>query len=603
MTFPNLSKEKLLSLDIETYDPNLKKLGVGVRRNDSYILGVAIATKDKEWYFPLNHIDTENNINNDNFYKWLKTLSNNDFVFANAMYDLDHLQYKDFNVSGKIFDVQFAEPLIDEHRRTYALDSLGEKYLGRGKEKTKIDIFCEENNLKGDARKHLYKMSSNLVGRYAKIDTRLTYDVFQKQVPILENQELMNVFNMECKLVPLLLQMKRVGVRVDNNRREELIIKYSRVIDEAQNRLNNKAGFEVNVYASRSLAMFFDNLGYDYPLTERTKAPSFTAQFLSHCDYKEAELILKIKKYKVAMNNFLDGSLKDYLVKNRVHADFNPLRSDEYGTVTGRFSACKPNLQQIPGRVPEIKKDIRGLLLPEEGYNWVKGDYSQVELRVLAHYARGEKADEIRNMYIKDPLTDFHQACADMIGVKRKLAKNINFGVVYGMGIPLLASTLGLSLDEGTDVIDNYHKKMPFLKKTQYDASAIMQRRGYVKTILCRRGKPKKYSEKEIIEYLGKWRRKPNPFRKALNKIIQGTAADVMKKAMVDSFDAGIFNTLIPHLTVHDEIDVSMPKTKEGEEAVKEMKYIFENTIKFKVPLILDLEIGPNWADLKDYEV
>lgn len=575
--FPNLQNEKLIALDLETYDPDIKT--IGCRSPKSYILGVSISTKDKDWYFPLRHRHEEN-CNEENFFNWLRDLSNISIVGANILYDLDFLQYTGYKPQKNIFDVQFAEPLIDENRGSYSLDALGKIYFNIGKEKSEIENFCEENKLRGDARKHLYLMPSHIVGKYAKKDTRLTYDIFEKQIPILKEQELWNVFSMECSLLPLLLQMKEIGVRIDERKLITLQTKYEKKLAGAKKELHNITGFDVNVYATESIKMAWEKMGYPFVYTQKGN-PSFSHYVLENHGSELAKKITEVRKYEKVYNDYIIG-IRRFITNGRIHASFHPLRNDNFGTVSGRFSSSNPNLQQMPSRDPEIKKDIRGLFIPEKGHSWVKGDYSQIEYRIFAHYARGKGSDELREAYRNDPTIDFHQRLADIIGESRTMAKTINFGAIYGMGIAKLCKSLNISEEEGRSILNGYYNRFPFLKYTLNTASNVAKRRGYVKTIMGRR---RRFKDKQFCY-------------RALNSIVQGSAADLLKAAMVATYEQGIFKILKPHITVHDEMDCSMPNTKEGEEALCEMKNIFENVIGFKVPIIFDIDIMKNnWGE------
>jgi DNA polymerase I-like protein with 3'-5' exonuclease and polymerase domains len=601
MAYPNLDQAKIIALDIETCDPDLKKLGAGPRR-DGKILGTSIAVKGASWYFidkksyeelgrSNQIVEGPNIISCDkSFYKWLKSYEDRIFLGANFLYDLDYLQYEGFNPC-KVLDVQIAEPLIDENQVKYSLDFIGKKYLGHGKKKDEIQEYCDTHGLKGDPRKHLYKMPSDLVGKYAKIDTEVTLQVFEKQLAILKDQELIDVFDMEMRLFPMLRRMKKTGVRISRKKLYEVDDKYTEKISASQKELDKLAGFSVNVNSGKDLKKAFDKFGYEYSFNELTENmkekgkdpnPCFNSKFLGSCKHGLGKHALTVRNYSSIKSKFVDG-LDKFIVEGRLHCDFNPMKSDEYGTVSGRFSSSKPNLQQMPSHVPEFKNDIRSLFLPEDGYLWGRGDESQIELRMLAHYGIGPGSEELRQRLINNPNTDIHQECADMVGIERKPAKTINFGVVYGMGIAKLCFSLGLSLEEGKDVLNNYHLKLPFLRNTTRKVSEIAARRGFIRTILKRR---RRFPDK-------------NWCYKAANSLFQGTAAEVMKKMMVDAWESGIFETLIPHLTVHDELDYSKPPTKEGDEAVRELKYIAENCIKFKVPLVFDIEEGKNWGNLK----
>lgn len=583
MTFPRLDDVKLLGIDTETKDPDLKELGPGPRR-DGYLIGVSIATKDRGWYFPLKHPDTRN-VPEEKFYQWLKSLEDKKFIGANISYDLDYLQYKGFRPKSRILDVQHIEALLDENRRRYNLDSLAEQYLDKHKEETDIERYCNEKGWKGKPQIHLWRMPASVVEPYAIEDARLCLEIFSKQFPKCKEQDLLTVLDIECRLTPLLLQMREHGVRMDETALDTAIIDFQKREHKMKQDLNKLAGREISIWAANDLAHLFDRNGKEYPLTAKTKKPSFTKDFLSKVNWEPAQMIAQVRSMDKMRGTFLEGQMKKMTVNGRIHANIHPLKGTDNGTVSGRFSYSQPNLQFIPARDEILKKLIRGMFLPEEGELWGKTDYSQVELRILAHYARGLKSDELVTMWNKDPMADFHQTCADMVGVDRTTAKRINFGVVYGMGVAKMAIELGIPEEQAQKVLRNYYAKLPFLKKTTKAATRQATKAGFIKTNLHRRSR---FDD-------------PKFAYRALNRVVQGTAADVMKKAMVDAYEAGIYDTLSPLITVHDEMDTSVPQTKAGFEALAEQKNIFEKTLRFKVPLIADVEIGPDWGHVEDW--
>jgi len=626
--YPDLSDAKIISFDIETFDPQLKEKGTGVYRNDGYILGVSICTDTGfSEYYNLGHfykkdtrmneqqviekfamnvktynyshygIDLQERRKNINYLKKVMA-SDADKLGANIKYDMDWLEnWLGIKIKGKLHDVQIAEPLIDENRMRYNLDSLGHKYLDRGKMKTEIDAFCERNKLRGDSRKWLYLMPYKMVRKYALEDVHVPLEVFMKQRVILNEEGLNEIYDYEMRLSRLLLKMRKTGVRINEPQLADIKKKTVKKIDESQEELNNITGrrIPVNFNSGPELGFILDKLGLEYPITEKTRKPSITKPWLrNHMDdHHVFKVINDCRKYYKLNSTFLESQIGGTVVNGRIHCSFNQLKSDDYGTVSGRFSSSNPNLQFIPANDPDIGKSIRSLFIPEEGYDWIKADYSQIEVRIISHYAMGQGSNDIRQAFIDSLDTDFHQWCADASGLStsmgeggRKYAKRINFGIFYGMGIDLLCQQLGMSKDEGKAFMKMYHAKLPFIKNTIHKVSAKALSRGYVKTLL------------------GRHRRFPDGEKtyKAFNSIVQGTAADIMKKAMVDTYEAGIYDVLAPHITVHDEMDVSMPRTKEGIEATREMKQIMETCLPLKVPTVADFEIGKDWGALKDFE-
>jgi DNA polymerase-1 len=590
LNYKDFSKSKIIAFDIETKDPDLKKFGPAIRRG-GYVLGVSLADETGfSEYYNLAHDDATGMERSKN----LTYLAN---VFAtkvpklgqNILYDLDWIEnFLKIKVNGTFHDVMVAEALIDENQGSYNLDFMAEKYLDRKKYKDEIDIFCEDHGLKGDSRAWLWKMDSGLVKKYAIGDVKLPLEIFKLQWDILRDESLLPLYHMEMELFPLLIYMREKGIRVNTRKLSELEERFSDELFTAEDQLNNIAGFEVNYNAARSIGKACDKFGIKYPLTEKTKQPSFQRPWLEK--YQDAHpifgLVLRCRKLNKLISTFLESQIQHQLSNGRIYGEFHPSKTQDSGTVTGRFSASHPNLQFIPNPEDPRGQLVRSLFLPEEDNWWGRIDYSQIEVRLLAHYAIGSKSDEIRRAFITDRNMDYHQWCAEVAAITRKKAKTTNFGIFYGMGVDRLCEQLGMERSEGEAFLNMYYGKLPFLRRTLYAVKDQAESRGFVKTILGRR------------------RRFPNTnfTYKALNAIIQGSAADIMKKSMVDAWKAGIYNELLPLLTMHDEMDVSVPKTKIAMEAYNELINIMEQTVKLKVPILCDAEIGDSWGELMEYD-
>jgi DNA polymerase I-like protein with 3'-5' exonuclease and polymerase domains len=325
--------------------------------------------------------------------------------------------------------------------------------------------------------------------------------------------------------------------------------------------------------------------------------PRFDKKTLSRYDNPLATKILECRHIKTLLSLFIHP-YPELMVDDRLHCQFNQLKSDNYGTVSGRFSSSNPNLQQVSAKKEEDIVEstssilngqvIRKLFLPEEGCKWIKYDWSQIEYRLIAHYAIGEGADLIRKRYTEDANTDYHDEMGKLTGIEdRKIVKTLNFGAAYGMGIEKMSETYGWNLEEAKAIYYMYHSRVPFVKETSNRVALKAKKMGFIKTILGRRAHLKSSSKAYVM----------------FNRLIQGSAADLMKLAMVQGYKSGIFNTLYPHLTVHDEMDISEPEIKEGREASKEFKNIMENCVKLKVPIIAEMEIGENWGELEKVKI
>lgn len=610
-----------IALDIETNDPKLESKGPGVYRGDGNILGVAIDYDDGDRrYYPLRHA-TGTNLNEEEFLKSLRRDAKSFkgiLVNANIQYDLDWLGSSDVTFDdASFFDVQFAEPLLDENLLTYSLESIAQRHLGRGKETTTL-----EQNYGEDYIKHLRDIHPHYVGEYACGDVYLPLEIMNRQTKLLEQQGLTELCQIENGLIPLLLQMRSAGVPVDIDAAERARTKCDSEVIEISKRIRDIAGFEVEINSASSIAAAFDKLGMQYPVTAKGQ-PSFRRDWLENHTSKLANLITEQRRIEKVSGTFLRNYILEGSVNNRIHCMFNPLRSDGGGTVSGRFSSAYPNLQNIPARDGVLGPMCRSIFVPEKEHDWGCIDWSQIEFRFLVHYAVAAKckgADKAAQMYLQDRNTDFHAMAAAIVSqgkeftkAERDGAKTINFGVVYGLGKEGLANNLGVTIEEAEPILAEFHTKLPWLKQIYKMASDQASSKGFIKTIKNRRRRfnvwerggydtKREYIQDNVYQSLELkdrrgWRRAFT--HKALNALLQGSAADLMKASMVKAYKAGVFKTLIPHLTVHDELDVSVPRTVEGKEAFNELIHIMENTMPLNVPVIASANTGTNWYDAK----
>jgi DNA polymerase-1 len=421
----------------------------------------------------------------------------------------------------------------------------------------------------------------------------------------------------------MLLAMRLRGVRVDANKAERIRTSLKKKINEFQKLLNTSAGFQVNVNSGEDLGKLFDKLHIPYPRTPKTNKPSFVKGWLENLDLPnpEIEIILKIRKFSTIVSTFLEGYILGMNINGRIYGSFHPLRGDDGGTVSGRFSSSLPNLQNIPmrdrtlievdGKQIPLGKAIRSLFIPEDDCVWTKDDYSQVEYRLITHYGEGEEAEAARSEYNNNPDTDFHALVAKMCGIERDHAKNINFGLSYNMGEQKLANDLGIPLESAQKLFKKYHEQAPFVKRLQDATSRVANTRGFIKTVLGRRARfdlwestdwdtAKTYGPLPREQAKGKFGNIRRAYTyKAMNRLIQGSAADVLKKSMSDIWKSGVCDVLgAPHLTVHDELDWSIPHGPEAKEAHDEVLHIMETSVKFKIPLSCDTESGPTWGEV-----
>lgn len=631
-TFPDLTSAELISVDVETYDPHLITMGPGWARGIGHIVGVSVGAWNKSangrWYFPIRHeIEPEDNLCPDAVFRWLRhTLAGpQPKIGANLMYDVGWLQEENITVNGELLDMQFAEALLTE-RADLDLETMAQKYLGEGKESNLLYQWCSSfygGPMTGKQRANIYRAPPRLVGPYAESDADLPLRLWPILAPLLSAEGLLNLFYMECRLIRLLLEMRSVGVTVDIEKAEELNAKLRKRIVKEQEQLDKVAGTHVEIASADSLAKAFDAHGLKYGRTEKG-APSFTKAFLAKVKHPITKHVNEIRRLEKLSGTFLESYIINSHINGKLYCQFHPLRSDDGGTRSGRFSSSTPNLQNIPSRDEELAPLIRGLFIPDYGHlQWRKYDYSQIEYRFLIHFGVGPGIEEARRLFIHDPSTDYHDMALDLVAPeagwdvstpdkrkeRRRPIKNINFGLIFGMGIPKLSRSLGLNVQQGRELFKAYHKAVPFAKATMDDCSDFAENHGYITTVLGRRSRfdlwvPAKYSpevvtplpyEEAIMEY-GSVRRAY--VHKALNRRLQGSAADLIKMAMLQCYEDGVFDDIgVPRLQVHDELNFSDPGGKD--KGFAEMQHIMENALELNIPVLADGEIGPDWGHVK----
>ena len=606
-SFPDLTGYDRIAIDLETRDPNLMKLGPGWCRNDGYVIGYAVAAGDFVGYYPIRH--EKGNLPENLVVNWLKkqmATPKIEKVMHNAMYDLGWMRWAGIEVQGPIIDTMIAAPLLNENRRFYNLNSLTGEYLGEYKNEKMLKAAAAMYHV--DPKSDMWRLPSKFVGSYAEQDAAVTLRLWDRLRVDIKQDEVTSIFELESSLLPVLLEMKTKGVRVDIDRAEQIQIELGKREKELLKEIRSDTGVAIEPWSAASVAKAFDSLGLKYHRTENSNAPSFTKQFLSNHTHPIAQKIVKLREFNKANTTFVETIL-EHSCNGRIHCDFNPLRSDEGGTVTGRFSSSNPNLQQIPARDPEIKSMIRGLFIPEEGTKWGSFDYASQEPRWLAHYCaqlngvhRHPQIDSVIDMYQKGN-ADFHQMVADLADITRKEAKTVNLGIMYGMGRKKLAGVMDIDEMEAKSLLEKYHERVPFVKGIADLAMNQAQEKGAIRTWLGRKCRfdmwePKSFGynkamklEDAIKEYGGKGMIRRAFTYKALNKLIQGSSADQTKKAMVDCHAEG----LTPMLTVHDELCFSISSQEQSDRIVEIMSTCVPS---LKVPFEVDAELGDNWGQV-----
>ena len=597
---PNLTQHTEIAIDLETRDPNLLTMGSGSVRRDGEVVGIAIAVEGWSGYFPIAH-EGGGNMDRALVLDWFEELLQTPAtkIFHNAMYDVSWIRSMGFYINGGIIDTMIAASLIDEMRFSYTLDSVGKDYIGMRKNEKLLQEAAKDWGINPKAE--MWRLPAPFVGEYAEKDAEITLKLWHALQHEISKQDLWDVFNMETNLFPCLVDMKFKGVRVDIAKAEA--VKTQLVITEGEllRDIKKIAGFDVEIWAAASIAKAFEKVKLPYDRTEKG-APSFTKNFLATHPHELPKLINQAREINKANTTFIDTILK-HEYKGRIHSDINQIRSDDGGTVTGRFSYSNPNLQQIPARHKELGPLIRSLFIPEEKHKWGCFDYSQQEPRIVVHYAslmKLEGTSTIVDAY-NDGSADFHQMIADMAGIERKQAKTINLGIMYGMGKNKLMAELGLMKDAAEKLLKTYHQKAPFVKMLSEAVARRADDSGKIRTIggrLCHFDlwEPHGFGIKKPLKHADALREHGPGIKraftyKALNKLIQGSAADMTKQSMLALYQEGI----IPHVQIHDELDISIPNMEQAEKIIK----IMEEAVELRVPNKVDFEKGDSWGDIK----
>lgn len=627
-SLPCWSTAKRISIDVETCDPGLKDFGIGVRR-DGYIVGISFSIEDGPTaYLPIRHAGGDNLEENQvlTYFRENAKIFNGDIVGANLSYDLDYLWQEGIFFNNVRFyrDIQIADPLIYELHQSYSLQSIASRYGFSGKDEVLLKKAAEE--YKVDPKSGLWKLPARYVGAYAEADTQQPLLIIRKQERILDEEDLWDIYNLESRVLPVLVKMRRRGVRINESKLDE-IQKWAFEQEKlALNIVYDHTSHKIvlgDVWRAESL---FPALSYIGLNPEKTNTGKFSIQneLLNSFKHPVTDALIHARKVNKLRTTFVE-SIKRHMVLGRIHCTFNQIareteNGDQKGARFGRISATHPNLQQQPSR-DEFAKMWRSIYIPEEGTLWASCDYSQQEPRWITHFASILNLPKARTMaqaYHSNPRLDSYTFMADLANRPRATAKTCVLGLGYGEGGAKLCKSLGLptrwnfsyrtqkgnyqiffdtkqeALDkrkelgsgfifedageEGRTLIDAFNNSVPFVKDLSLKYKLDATRNGQIKTI-C--GRKLNFIQKEDGCYEGTHR--------ALNRLIQGSAADQTKSALIELDSSGYFL----QLQIHDEIVCSVKNKKEA----LEISNIMENTIKAEVPFVVDIELGPSWGE------
>jgi|TARA_S200002703_G_scaffold1055_2_gene1799 DNA polymerase I-like protein with 3'-5' exonuclease and polymerase domains len=600
--YKDLSQYDEIAIDLETCDEGIRDgKGAGWATSSGYVIGFAVAVEGWQGYFPFAHFGGGNLIK-EQVIKYMKSVCSLPAtkIFHNAQYDVGWLRAMGIEVKGEIVDTMIAGALIDENRFSYTLNSLSKDYLGELKAETGLVEAAQQHGV--DPKGEMWKLPAEHVGFYAEQDARLTLMLWQRFKTEIYTQSLETIWQLEKSLLPILIQMRETGIRVDMDRTVEMQFSFKKQEQEILRKIKKLVGQDVDIWAARQIGFAFDKLGIEYPRT-KTDEPSFTQAWLNNNPNEISKLIVQAREVNKFHNTFISSILK-YEHKGRIHSEIRQIKNDQGGTVSGRLAMSNPNLQQLPARSKEFGPLIRGLFLPEEGCQWGSFDYSQQEPRLVVHYAASvdeglHGSEELVEAYANAD-ADFHQTVADLVGIERKQAKTIGLGLMYGMGKNKLGGMLGLDTKEANDLIAQYNNKVPFVKLLSDKCMQKASSEGIIRTKLGRKCRfdmwePKDFGihtaerfENASAKYGANNIKRAFTY-KALNRLIQGSAADQTKQAVVDCHKEG----LTPMLQIHDELCFSITK----EEEIKKITKIMETCVDLKVPSVVDVALGKDFGE------
>lgn len=604
---------KHLTLDFETKDPYIERglgsgwvYGINVESSDFEVLGAAVRTDEGslsyivDWEELSTILKGHDNVICHNLSYDLGCLYYLQHIFPDIDFNIDNLKFTDTLIMAKLFNSTY---------NTYSLDNLSNKFFNERKcNKDLADYVWESGLYKGIkeaqtnrkvntrpkndsvleqfSKSHLKEIQINnfkLVEKYAIKDVELTWNLFNLFRFKIDS----NLLTKYCSLIPICLKYRLKGIRVDLNRLKEVQDLLTPMIDKAYKEVYKLAGEEFNINSCKDLPSIFDKLGIEYPKTALGN-PSIRTKWLETKNHDICKSIIEARKLSKIKNDFIDKimDMQEYTGYSsddnygRVYPELHPLRAK-----TGRFSCTNPNIQQIPSRDPVLSPLCRSIFVPEEGEEWYSLDFSNQEGRLQVHYANKlgcQGADALAFQFNKDPYFDMHQEVADMMSIDRKTAKAINLGISYGMGIDTLASNLNISFQEAKELRIKYNELAPFLTDLNEVCKTTIKKRGYIKTIGGRHlhiDPPSWINGKRITyEY------------KALNKLIQGSAADQIMEAMIIADKRNINISF----AVHDELCFSGKKSD-----AKHLKTIMEQAIVLDIPCVIDIGEGTNWSEAK----
>ena len=612
---------KIIGVDTETKDPGLIEKGSGFVRHDAFVCGISLASSDgQSLYLPIKH--SEGNVYDPGqaiAYVKHQLAGDQTKCGANLLYDAEALWSLGVDIQGPWADIQVCEPLLDEDRPGgYSLEALAKDYLGVGKDEALLKDAASCYGL--DPKRDMDKLPAKYVGPYATADAELPIRIYELQKNRLKDDGVWDIFELERRLQKSLFKMRLRGVRVDLAKAEQLTEKFIKVEAELYEKiqtLKGKCQGVLNPASSDDIGNWLEDAGVDVPRTAATGAFSVTNDWLQTLtDVPMCQALYEWRKTNKMRKDFIEKLVTDSY-KGRIFSSWHALREDREGgaggTRSGRIASSKFNMTQVPSRDPVWGPLVKSCFVADEGKQWVEADYSAQEPRTQLHYAYIlglPGAAEARQRYLDDPNVDYHTLVKDLVleksgrDIGRRNAKTINLGVGYGMGRQKMARQLGVTLEVADSILEAYHSGVPYSKQLERLCMQKVEERGFIYTILKRKRRFQLWEPasrdfgrvtpirdlQQAVKAWGQVRRANS--HKALNALIQGSAADQTKKAIILLDDEG----LLPQIQVYDALNGSY----DGPAEAKRLQFIMEHAIEMTIPFVAKPHIGPSWGELKE---
>ncbi|QOR62719.1 DNA polymerase I [Sulfurovum sp. ST-21] len=573
-------KETMVAFDTETTGLDTKKAGM---------VGFSFCTSaDKAYYVPVGHnyLGVEDQVSETDAVAAIKKLMQCKVIGQNLKFDLSLL----YNRYGLDEVVPYADTMImawlSDPGSKVGLDALAQKFF-----KYEMKPF-KEMVKKGEDFSAVAIPEATFYAAEDAWMTYLLYGVVKKKMELGSLTHLLKeAQNVEYPFINVLIRMEQLGIKVDQNRLHMLQKQLSEALAALTEEIYALAGTEFNIRSTQQLGVvLFQQLGLKGG--KKTKTGYSTNEAVLQSLKGEHPIIAKIlayREYQKMLSTYVEPLLKlaKKDEKSRIYTSFL-----QTGTATGRLSSKDPNLQNIPVR-SELGREVRSAFVAKEGYRLVSIDYSQIELRLLAHFSRDAALLEAFRTGV-----DIHMATAvklfgeEEAKAKRNFAKSVNFGLLYGMGPKKLSGELGISQAEAKEIITNYFASFPTVKSFLEGIQERVKADGYVETILGRR---------RLFDYENaNGMQKAAFMRESVNTVFQGSAADLIKLSMnqIDSMIQDEKLDAFMLLQIHDELIFEIKKEK-VEEISRRFVHIMENVYELNVPLECSVSIGESWGELK----